>query len=34
MYRSGRLSDSIAAHMTANAVIFFWAVAAWRPWLL
>ena len=34
MYRSGRLSDPIVAHMTANAVIFMWAVAAWKPWLL
>ena len=32
MYRSGRISDPIAAHMTANAVIFSWAVAMgdWR----
>jgi exosortase E/protease (VPEID-CTERM system) len=28
MIRSGRLSDAIAAHMTTNAVIFAWAVAA------
>lgn len=34
MYRSGRLSDPIVAHMTANAVIFVWAIVAWRPWLL
>ena len=34
MYRTGRLSDPIAAHMTANAVIFLWAVAAWRPWMM
>ena len=34
MYRTGRLSDPIVAHMTANAIIFVWAVAAWRPWLL
>jgi CAAX prenyl protease-like protein len=27
MYRSGRLSDAIAAHMAANAVIFQWAFA-------
>ena len=34
MNRSGRLSDPVAAHMTANAVIFVWAVVAWKPWLL
>jgi exosortase E/protease (VPEID-CTERM system) len=28
MYRSGRLSDPIAAHMASNAAIMFWAVAA------
>jgi exosortase E/protease (VPEID-CTERM system) len=28
MIRSGRISDAIAAHMTTNAVIFAWAVAA------
>jgi exosortase E/protease (VPEID-CTERM system) len=28
MYRTNRLSDPIAAHMTANAVIMAWAVAA------
>jgi exosortase E/protease (VPEID-CTERM system) len=33
MYRSGRLSDPIAAHMTANAVIVVWAIAA-RNWSL
>jgi exosortase E/protease (VPEID-CTERM system) len=33
MYRSGRLSDPIAAHMTANAVIIAWAVAA-QNWSL
>jgi exosortase E/protease (VPEID-CTERM system) len=33
MYRSGRLSDPIAAHMAANAVIVVWAVAA-RNWSL
>ena len=31
MYRSGRLSDPIAAHMSANAVIVVWAIAA-RDW--
>ena len=33
MYRSGRLSDPMAAHMTANAVIVVWAIAA-RNWSL
>lgn len=33
MYRSGRLSDPIAAHMAANAVIVLWAIAA-RDWAL
>lgn len=33
MYRSGRLSDPIAAHMTANAVIIAWAIAA-QNWSL
>lgn len=33
MYRSGRLSDPIAAHVTANAVIVAWALAA-RDWTL
>ncbi|MFT3731946.1 MAG: exosortase E/protease, VPEID-CTERM system [Hyphomicrobium sp.] len=28
MLRRGRIEDAIAAHMTTNAVIFFWAVAA------
>ena len=28
MYRSGRLSDPIAAHMASNAIIMLWAVAA------
>ncbi|MBA2126547.1 hypothetical protein DLM45_09990 [Hyphomicrobium methylovorum] len=28
MNRSGRLTDAVASHMTTNAVIFFWAVAA------
>ena len=28
LYRSGRLSDAIAAHMSANAVIIVWAIAA------
>ena len=31
MYRSGRLSDPIAAHMIANAIIIVWAIAA-RDW--
>jgi exosortase E/protease (VPEID-CTERM system) len=33
MYRSGRLSDPIAAHMTANGVIIAWAIAA-QNWSL
>lgn len=33
MYRSGRLSDPIAAHMTANAVIVAWAIAV-QNWSL
>ena len=33
MYRSGRLSDPIAAHMTANAIIIAWAIAA-QNWSL
>jgi exosortase E/protease (VPEID-CTERM system) len=33
MYRSGRLSDPIAAHMAANAVIVAWAIAA-QNWSL
>lgn len=33
MYRSGRLSDPIAAHMVANAVIIAWAIAA-QNWSL
>jgi exosortase E/protease (VPEID-CTERM system) len=33
MYRSGRLSDPIAAHMTANAVIIAWAIVA-QNWSL
>jgi exosortase E/protease (VPEID-CTERM system) len=33
MYRSGRLSDAIAAHMAANAVILNWAFAV-RNWAL
>ena len=33
MYRSGRLSEPIAAHMAANAVIVAWAIAA-RNWSL
>jgi exosortase E/protease (VPEID-CTERM system) len=33
MYRSGRLSDAIAAHMTANAVIVTWAIAT-QSWFL
>lgn len=33
MYRSDRLSDPIAAHMTANAVIIAWAIAA-QNWSL
>lgn len=33
MYRNGRLSDPIAAHMAANAVIVTWAIAA-RSWSL
>jgi exosortase E/protease (VPEID-CTERM system) len=33
MYRSGRLSDPIAAHMAANAVIVAWAIAT-RNWSL
>ena len=33
MYRSGRLSDPIAAHMTANAVIIAWAITA-QNWSL
>ena len=33
MYRSGRLSGPIFAHMTANAVIVAWAIAA-RNWSL
>jgi len=28
MYRTNRLSDPIAAHMSSNAVIAIWAVAA------
>lgn len=28
MYRSGRLADPIAAHMTSNAIIVTWAIAA------
>jgi CAAX prenyl protease-like protein len=33
MYRSGRLSDAIAAHMAANAVVLHWAIAVrnWAP---
>ena len=34
MYRTGRLSDPIAAHMVANAAIVVWAVAANRWSLL
>ncbi len=33
MIRKGRLADAIVAHAAANAVIFFWAVAA-RQWSL
>lgn len=33
LYRSGKLSGAIAAHMTANAVIAIWAVAM-RQWSL
>ncbi len=33
MYRSGRLSDPIASHMAANAVIIAWAIAA-QNWSL
>lgn len=33
MYRSGRLSDPIAAHMVANAIIIIWAVAM-QDWSL
>jgi exosortase E/protease (VPEID-CTERM system) len=33
MYRSGRLSDPIAAHMAANAVVIAWAIAA-QNWSL
>ncbi len=33
MYRSGRLAEPIAAHMTANAVIIAWAIAA-QNWAL
>ena len=33
MYRSGRLSDAIAAHMAANAVVLHWAIAV-RNWAL
>jgi len=33
MLRQGRLSDAIAAHMTSNAVIIFWAVWA-QQWSL
>jgi exosortase E/protease (VPEID-CTERM system) len=33
MYRSGRLSDPIAAHMVANAMIVAWAIAA-QDWSL
>lgn len=33
MYRSGRLSDPIAAHMVANAMIIAWAIAA-QDWSL
>jgi exosortase E/protease (VPEID-CTERM system) len=33
MYRSGRLSDPIASHMAANAVIIAWAIAA-QNWAL
>jgi exosortase E/protease (VPEID-CTERM system) len=33
MYRSGRLSDPIAAHMIANAIIVIWAVAL-QDWSL
>lgn len=33
MYRSGRLSSAVIAHMSANAVIFVWAIA-FRQWSL
>jgi membrane protease YdiL (CAAX protease family) len=33
MYRSRRLSDAIAAHMAANAVVLHWAIAV-RNWAL
>jgi CAAX prenyl protease-like protein len=33
LYRTNRLSDAIAAHMTTNAVIVFWAIAA-QQWSL
>ena len=33
MYRSGRLSDAIAADMAANAVVLHWAIAE-RNWAL
>jgi CAAX prenyl protease-like protein len=33
MYRTNRLSDPIAAHMTANATICAWAIA-WGQWSL
>lgn len=34
MVRSGRLSDAVASHMTTNAIIFAWAIAAGQWTLL
>jgi hypothetical protein len=33
MYRTNRLSDAVVAHMTSNAIIFAWAIAA-AQWTL